>query len=453
MQTIARVFIALLMPLAAIAAEPRTPEVRFAEHTLANGLRVILSEDHSAPVIALNVTYDVGSRNERPGRTGFAHLFEHMMFKGSDNVGNGEHFYQVFTNGGSMNGSTNADRTNYYETLPANQLELALFLEADRMRSLAINQENLDNQRDAVQEERRQSMDNRPYGRASEQFQAMLYDNFAYQHSTIGSMDDLNAATVADVADFFKVYYAPNNAVLTLVGDFQMREARRLLDKYFGSIPRQPAPPPVDMGEPEQKQERRAAVTDTLARLTQLRIAYKIGRGNEPETDALQVLAAVLDRGQSSRLYRALVQRKQLVTGISAGVDERRGTGALYISALVLPGKQPAEVEAAIDEELERLKREPVAEWEMQKVENGTRAGYLATIRSAQSRASLLSTYKVYYDDPSLINTRLTRLGAVTKADVQRVAKTYLSPERRVVMVVTPAATSGPAPVKPAEAR
>lgn len=453
MQSVARSLVALLIPIAALAAEPRTPEVAYSEHTLHNGLRVILSEDHTAPVIAVNVTYDVGSRNERPGRTGFAHLFEHMMFKGSENVGNGEHYYQVFTNGGSMNGSTNADRTNYYETLPANQLELALFLEADRMRSLAINQANLDNQRQAVQEERRQSMDNRPYGRASEQFQALLFDNFAYQHSTIGSMEDLNAATVADVAEFFKTYYAPNNAVLSLVGDFHAREARRLLDKYFGAIARQPAPPAVDMSEPGQKQERRATVTDPLARLTQIRIAYKIGRGNEPDTYALQVLAAVLDRGQSSRLYRALVQRKQLAAGISAGVDERRGPGALYISATVLPDKQPAEIEAAIDAELDRLKSELVADWEMQKVENATRASYLGSIRSAQSRASLLSLYKVYYDDPGLINTRLARLSAVTKADVQRVANTYLRPERRVVMVVTPAAASAPMTPKPAEAR
>jgi predicted Zn-dependent peptidase len=410
----------LLAPLALGAAE-KMPEVKFEQFTLNNGLRVIFSEDRGAPVISINVTYDVGSRNERAGRTGFAHLFEHMMFKGSANVGSGEHFYQVFTNGGNMNGTTSADRTNYFETLPANQLELALFLEADRMRSLAITQENLDNQRNAVQEERRQNMDNRPYGRASEAFQELLYDNFAYKHSTIGSMEDLNAATVDDVAQFFKTYYAPNNAVLSLVGDFEPREARRLLDKYFGSIPRQPAPPAVDMTEPVQQQERRATLSDPLARLTQVRVAYKFGAGNDPDTNALNVLTDVLSGGASSRLYRSLVQRKQLVANISAGVDERRGPGALYISGFVLPGKEPAAVEAAIYEELEK------------------RAGYFGSIRSAQTRASLLSTYKVFYDDPNLINTRLSRLNAVTKEDVQRVAKTYLTPTRRTVMIVTPA--------------
>ncbi len=217
----------LIGPAGCVSAEPRTPQVPFVQYTLDNGLRVILSEDRSAPVIAINVTYDVGSRNERVGRTGFAHLFEHMMFKGSQNVGSGEHFYLVFTNGGTMNGTTNADRTNYFETLPANQLELALFLESDRMRSLEVTQENLDNQRNAVQEERRQGRDNQPYGRAAEAFQELLYDNFAYAHSTIGSMEDLNAATIEDVAQFFTTYYAPNNAVLSLVGDFESRAARR----------------------------------------------------------------------------------------------------------------------------------------------------------------------------------------------------------------------------------
>jgi zinc protease len=442
------------VPFTVHAAEPRTPEVRFTQFTLDNGLRVILSEDRSAPVVAINVTYDVGSRNERPGRTGFAHLFEHMMFKGSANVGPGEHFYQVFTNGGNMNGTTNADRTNYFETLPANQLELALFLESDRMRSLAITQENLDNQRNAVQEERRQGRDNRPYGQAGEAFQELLYDNFAYEHSTIGSMEDLNAATVEDVAEFFKTYYAPNNAVLSLVGDFQPRDARRLIEKYFGSIARQPAPASVDMSEPEQKAERRAALGDPLARLTQLRIAYKIGTGNAPDTYALQVLSSVLDDGQSSRLYRSLVQRKRLVSGISAGVDERRGPGALYISAFVLPGKQAAEVEAAIYEEIELVKREPIADWELQKIKNSTRVDYLSSIRSAQTRASMLSTYKVFYDDPNLINTRLARLTSVPKQDVQRVAQTYLTPQQRTVMIVTPEPKLGPAAMpKPAEAK
>src|SRR5687768_16565500 len=210
--------LAALPAVALSAAPPAQVRVDFSEATLKNGLRVQLVEDHATPVIAINVSYDVGSRNERPGLTGFAHLFEHMMFKGSQNVGDGEHFYQVFTNGGSMNGSTSNDLTWYYEALPANQLELALFLEADRMRSLEFTQTKLDNQRQAVQEERRLSYDNQPYGRSRLRFDEIFYGNFAYQHPPIGSMEDLNAATLADVAQFFKTYYAPNNAVLSLVG-------------------------------------------------------------------------------------------------------------------------------------------------------------------------------------------------------------------------------------------
>src|SRR6185369_8674973 len=235
-------FALLVCTLSVIAVQAqaaRNVRVDFKETTLKNGLRVITVEDHSAPVIAVNVSYNVGSRNERQGRTGFAHLFEHMMFKGSENVGSGEHFLLVFNNGGTMNGTTNEDRTNYFEALPANQLELALFLEADRMRSLAVTQENLDNQRNAVQEERRIGLDNAAYGKSGEIQQELMYDNFAYKHSTIGSMADLNAASVADVMAFFKMYYAPNNATLTLVGDFKAAQALALIKKNFENIPRQ----------------------------------------------------------------------------------------------------------------------------------------------------------------------------------------------------------------------
>src|SRR4026208_110533 len=279
------------------AQTARNVRVDFKETTLKNGLRVITVEDRSAPVIAISVTYNVGSRDERQGRTGFAHLFEHMMFKGSENVGSGEHFLLVFNNGGNMNGTTNEDRTNYFEILPANQLDLGLFLESDRMKSLAITKDNLDNQRNAVQEERRLGVDNQPYGKSGEVQQALLYDNFAYKHSVIGSMEDLSAANVDDVAEFFKIYYAPNNAVLALVGDFDTKDALARIAKQFESIPRQPNPPAVDMAEPEQKAERRATVDDVLARVPRVDLAYKAVAGNTPDFYALQVLSATLQGG------------------------------------------------------------------------------------------------------------------------------------------------------------
>jgi zinc protease len=422
------------------AQTARNVRVSYKETTLKNGLRVITVEDHSAPVIAIAVNYNVGSRNERPGRTGFAHLFEHMMFKGSENVGTGEHFVLVFNNGGTMNGTTSEDRTVYFEALPSNQLDLALFLEADRMRSLAITKENLDNQRNAVQEERRLGVDNQPYGKSNEVQQELLYDNFAYKHSVIGSMEDLNAATVEDVAQFFKTYYAPNNAVLTLVGDFNTRDAIERITKNFERIPRQPNPPGVDMTEPEQKAERRATVDDVLARSARVDLAFKAIPGNTTDFYALQVLSNALQGGQSSRLYQKLVKEKEQVTGVFGFMDEKRGPGALYVSATVKPGVKVADVEATIYEEIERLKKEPIADWELQKAKNTTRRAFVTNLQNSLSRAINLSQYAVYYNDPGLINTRLDKVNAVTKEDVQRVANQYLRDTNRTVVITMPKA-------------
>jgi predicted Zn-dependent peptidase len=389
--TLRRRLLATILLLAAASAgftqAGRNKQVDLNDTSLANGLRVITVEDHSTSVIAIDVTYNVGSRNERPGRTGFAHLFEHMMFKGSENVGSGEHFYLIFNNGGTMNGTTNEDRTTYFEALPSNQLDLALFLEADRMRSLVINKANLDNQRNAVQEERRLSVDNQPYGKSGEIQQGLIYDNFAYKHTVIGSMDDLNAATVEDVAAFFKTYYAPNNAVLTLVGDFKTADALKRIRKNFESIPRQTDPPPVDMTEAEQRAERRISVEDALARLPQVDIAFKVIPGNTPDFYALQVLSASLQSGQSSRLYQALVKDKQLVTNVGGFVDEKRGPGVLYISATLRQGVKPVDVETAIYDEIERLKRDGIADWELQKAKNTTRRNFVNNMQSSLARA------------------------------------------------------------------
>jgi predicted Zn-dependent peptidase len=433
-------FFVLLLVGVASAQTSRIIHLNFKETRLANGLRVITVEDHTAPVIAVDITYNVGSRNERQGRTGFAHLFEHMMFKGSENVGTGEHFYLIFNNGGTMNGTTNEDRTTYFEALPANQLDLALYLEADRMRSLVINKANLDNQRNAVQEERRLGVDNQPYGQSGEIQQGLIYDNFAYKHTVIGSMEDLNAATVEDVASFFKMYYAPNNAVLALVGDFKTADALKKIKDSFENIPRQPEPPPVDMTEPEQKAERRANVDDALARLPQVDVAFKAVPGNTADFYALQVLSAALQGGQSSRLYQALVKDKQLVTNVGGFMDEKRGVGALYTSATLRQGVKAADVEAAIYDEIERLKKDGIADWELQKAKNTTRRNFVNNMQSSLSRALNLSVWTVYYNDPNLINTRLDKVSAVTKEDVQRVANKYLNPTNRTVVITTPKA-------------
>jgi zinc protease len=417
--------------------------VKFTDHKLKNGLRVILSEDHSAPTYSLSVTYNVGSRDERPGRTGFAHLFEHMMFQGSENVGKGEHFIYIENNGGGMNGTTSSDRTEYHETLPANQLDLGLFLEADRMRSLAINQSNLDNQRKTVQEERRQRYDNQPYGRSFETLLETAYDNFAYKHSTIGSMEDLNAATVDDVASFFKTYYAPNNAVLSIVGDFKTDEVLAKVEKYFGNIPGQPAPPAPDMTEPKQSAERRKTIEDPLAQLARIDIAYKIPAGNTPDWYALAVLGQLLSSGQSSRLFQKMVRETQVAQQAQAGADESRGTSLFIASLLVSPGKDPAEAEKIFYAELDRMKNEPATDVEMQKVRMMVRRSDVEQLEGTLGRARSLGENAVYYNDPNVINSSSDMVNKVTKADMQRVAQTYLTQNNRTVVITLPKPRTG----------
>ena len=438
--------VARLAILAAIVAASVTlvavapPQVEFTYTRFQNGLRVIISEDHAVPVFSISVNYDVGSRDERMGRTGFAHLFEHMMFKGSENVGTGEHFVLIYNNGGDMNGTTNKDRTEYFERLPSNQLDLALFLEADRMRALDITQQNLDNQRQAVQEERRLRVDNSPYGRTDEVLNELAYQNFAYAHSTIGSMQDLNAATVEDVKTFFRTYYAPNNAVLAIVGDVKTQDALARVRKYFDSIPSQPAGPPVDMTEPAQTEERRALIQDPLARLTSLDIVYHMPPALTPDADALSVLASVLSGGRSSRLYQAVVRQKQLAVNVGASADNARGPGLFGLGGILAPGKSFEALEAALDDEIERVKTGPIEPWEIDKARNGAKRGVANTLTSTLQRARSMVQYALFYDNPGLINSRYERVEAVTAADLQRVARQYLVNTNRTVVVTVPKA-------------
>lgn len=439
--SVARVAGICLVAALGVAAAP-VRKIQFTDTKLKNGLRVVISEDHSAPVFAIVVNYNVGSRDERKGRTGFAHLFEHMMFKGSANVGQGEHPYLMFMYGGSMNGTTNKDRTMYYEILPANQLDLALFLEADRMRSLDITRDNLENQRNAVQEERRLGVDNQPYGRTFEVRDELAYENFAYEHSVIGSMADLSAATVDDVAAFFKTYYAPNNAVIGIVGAVDTKATLEKMRKYFESIPAQPAPPPVDMTEPVQKEERRATIDDPLARLSRLDMAYKIPPSSSPDYDAIEVLGTILSSGRSSRFFEAIVRQKQLATTVNAGSGETRGPGLFNIVAIGAPGKPLSELETAIEAELERVKAGPIADWEIQKARTGARRNFVNGMGSSLQRAILLSQDALFYNDPNRINTRADNIAKVTAADVQRVAQQYLVKSGRTVVLTIPKAAA-----------
>lgn len=422
------------------------PPVKFTDTQLDNGLRVIIAEDHYAPVYGIAVSYKVGSRDERQGRTGFAHLFEHMMFKGSENVGAGEHFYLVFTKGGSMNGTTDNDRTLYFEIMPKNQLDLGLFLESDRMRSLAITKENLDNQRQAVKEERRLGMDNQPYGQAYEKVDELTYDNFAYHHSVIGSMADLDAASVEDVQQFFKTYYAPNNAVLALAGDLDTKDTLAKVKKYFGTIPRQPAPKPVDLTEPAHNEERSVTLQDKLARVPRIEIAYRIPPGDAPDTRALSVASSILGGGDSSRLYQKLVKEKELATQVVSGLDTRTGPSKFEILAMVRPGVDPKQVEEVISEEIAKLAAEPVTDKELAKARMGIRRGQAGSRQSELNIAITLADDAALYNDPNRINTESEKRLAVTADEIQKAAKAYLQTSNRVVVVSMPAAAKPQTP-------
>ena len=308
------------------------------------------------------------------------------------------------------------------------------------MRNLDITQENLDTQRNAVQEERRRGLDNQPYGKTGEKFQETMYDNFAYKHSGIGSMDDLNAASIKDVQEFFRIYYAPNNAALALVGDVKADVALARIKNYFEAIPSQPAAPIVDTTEPEQTAERRFTVQDPLARLPQIIIGYKGIAGNTPDSYAIQVLSQVLATGKSSRLYQKLVKEKELVTGVFGFPNAMRGGGDYQITATLAPGKKLEDVEAAIIEEISRLQREPIADWELAKAKNSSRRSSIQALQNSLGTATRLSQFAVFYNDPNLINTQFEKIAAVTKEDVQRVANKYLKVTNRTVGITIPQA-------------
>jgi zinc protease len=418
--------------------QPKPLQIPIQQFKLDNGLRVVMSEDHSAPTFSICVTYNVGSHDERQGRTGFAHLFEHMMFQGSQNVGKGEQFILVQNNGGEMNGTTTEDRTNYFEAFPANQIDLGLFLEADRMRSLAITQGNLDNQRNAVQEERRMGVDNQAYGKTFEAMSEIAYDNFANRHSVIGSMEDLNAATVKDVQEFFRIYYAPNNAVVVLVGDFKTAETLEKMKKYFGAIPSQPSPPTPDLSEPKPKGERRKTFEDAFAQTPRIDIVYKISAGNTDDWYAMSVLGRVLGSGQSSRLYQAVVKDRELAVTASSGVDEHRGPSLFSVGITARPGKDFKDVEKAVYAEIDRLKAEPIADWELEKVRMTSRRQTAQQLEGTLFRAYLIGEMAVFYNDPNLINTRFNKIQSVSKEDIQRVAKLYLTEDNRTVLTTVP---------------
>jgi len=432
---------------ASSATALKIPPLAIKDVKLDNGLRVLIAADHTAPVYGIAVTYNVGSRSELPGHTGFAHLFEHMMFEGSQNVGKGEHDILVEKNGGEDNASTNEDSTFYFEVLPKNQLDLGLFLEADRMRALNVNQANLDNQRNAVQEERRLRIDNQPYGHAELDVDNLGYDNFAYKHSTIGSMDDLNHAALGDFQDFFRTYYAPNDAVLSIVGDVDPDATLELVKHYFGFIPSHVEPPRGDLSEPDHYGERTATIYDPLARLPLIFVAYHVAPGATAPNFSAHLLGDILGEGRSSRLYQYLVEDKQLATEIDVQVDSRIGTGQMYIEAIPREGVKPEELQNALDKEIENLVANGVTQAELDKAKAQELQAFVRIRQSDLRTAIYMGRDAVYFNDPQLINTAIGKYDALTLSDVNQAAKQIFQRDQRTVITTLPAPPSKqPAP-------
>ncbi|HXV91111.1 MAG TPA: pitrilysin family protein [Gemmatimonadales bacterium] len=437
--------VALAATVASRSAAAQAGAVRYEEFTLPNGLRVITSEDHSTPIVSVDVWYNTGSRNERIGRSGFAHLFEHMMFQGSANVKKAEHFQLIQRAGGSMNGSTSEDRTNYYETVPSNRLNLALWLEADRMRSLAITQENFENQRETVKEERRLGVDNRPYGAAFTDGLTLPFDStscFAYAHTVIGSMDDLNAAKLEDVQAFFDLYYAPNNATLVVVGDFDPAELRRLVTEYFAAIPRRDTPPPVTCEAPIGPGAVRREVPDAQANLDAVLRFYRIPEHRHTDTPALELLGMILGQGESSRLNVAVVRRAQAALASGALLNPsgpRRGPGVALLFGIVNQGVSPDRLDSLLTAEVDSVRERGVTAEELTKAKNTIRTAFVSNRESTFSRAEEIHHYLMFHDSLAEINTDLDKFLAVTPEDIRRVARTYLDPANVVTVVVRPA--------------
>lgn len=412
------------------------------EYTLENGLRVILNRDNAVPVVSIAVYYNVGSRNERPGRTGFAHLFEHMMFQGSENVPKAGHFQFIMKAGGTMNGTTSSERTNYYETLPANQLPLALWLESDRMRSLAVTQENLDNQREAVKEEKRLRYDNQPYGQIFDLINEMIYKNFANSHSTIGSMEHLDAASVEDVQEFFRIYYAPNNAVLTISGSFETDEAKKLVETYFGDIPSQNLPPDLDVSEPAEVANTYREWEDKLAPFPAFLIGWKIPKRRTPEFNALYLAGKMLYDGDSSRLYQKLVKGDESVIQLFGFTDERRGPSSIFIGAIPKPDKDLSKIRDVIMHEIRDIAANGPDPKEMQKVSNQLVNDAVRTRQSSMSRAQQIAEFALYDGDPTIFNSELEELLAITPDQIRAAVDKYLNTENRALLDIVPAAKS-----------
>ena len=443
MRRIVAIFMAALLLLASglAGANAKPLNIPVVYYKLPNGLKVVISEDHMAPVVTVGVYYNVGFRLEPKGRTGFAHLFEHMMFQGSANVKKFEHAKFVEANGGSLNGHTDFDYTNYYQTLPSNRVEMALWLESDRMRSLDISEENLKNQQNVVSEEVRVNVLNQPY----QLFEWIslwenAFTNWNNSHNGYGELSEINAATIEDVRSFFKTYYAPNNAVLTIVGDVDVADVKQMVEKHFGAIPSQPMPQRADLTEPPQTKEKRISQTDKLANLPALATGYHLPPQNSPDFPAMALLVQILQSGESSRWYQRLVKEKELTLDLSGGLNyfgnEFDYTGPMIMTTRMTykPGHTADEILREIDAVIADVSTKGVTDKELADAKVQYRSNFYSQLESSMGKTHLLSALALFRDDPQQINSLLTPFESVTVAQVKAAAAKYLVATNRTVI-------------------
>jgi len=415
----------------------RPPKLDYTTTTLANGLRVILHEDHSTPIVHLELWYHVGSKDERPGRTGFAHLFEHMMFKGSKNVEPDQHPSWLTSIGGQANATTNEDTTIYWETVPSQYLPLVLWLEADRMASLRVDEAIFRNEREVVKEERRMGVDNPPFGRLSEIIYEQIFTTHPYRFQTIGSMKDLEAASIEDVRDFYRTYYVPNNATLVLAGDFDSAEAMALVEQYLGRVPRGRDVPRDIPVEPVQTEERRARVEETWP-LPAVVVAHRVPADGHPDAYPMHIAAKILSDGQSSRIYKRLVYEDQVAMAAFGDAKIIEHPNLFTAVAVLQPGRPAAAATASLIAELERIRTEPVTAAELDRAKRQFARDYILGRDTVQQKAGVLAHAAVIHDDLGTADGEFELFMNVTAADVQRVARTYFAPGTRNVITVMP---------------
>jgi predicted Zn-dependent peptidase len=439
-----RILLAFILSLGCVVSNAQLNKIEFVEYDLDNGLHVILHQDNSTPIVAVSVMYHVGSKNENPNRTGFAHFFEHLLFEGSENIGRGEYDKYIEEAGGTLNANTSNDRTYYYEILPSNQLELGLWLESERMLHAKVEQVGIETQREVVKEERRQRIDNQPYGSILEETMKRVFKKHPYRWPVIGSMDHLNAAEEKDYKQFYEDFYVPNNAVLSIAGDIDIDQAKEWIEKYFGSIPRGKGEVyRPNIVEPEMTGETRDTVYDNI-QLPAVIQAYRVPAQGSEEFYAVEMLGTLLSRGGSSRLYKTIVDDKQLALQVGSfpiGLEDYSVNLAFGICNM---GIDPKEVEDAMDAEVERVKNELISDEEFQKLRNHVENDFVSSNSRVAGIAESLANYHMYFGDANLINTEIDRYLAVTKEDIRDAARKYLRPDRRVVLYYLPQQNNQP---------